>query len=1260
LPYSDPPEQPFQLAFETRQHCSPGWLRLKSHFFARIQAMRAFFTRSSPVARDLPRAIFLLSLSNFHATTLAPSVLLVDSPFSATQWLVASSPSREQKKLSNVSTETKGALCPMKLSITNQGEWTHTKIQSFASRSLLLLLLLLPSAASGGQSVGAWGENTYGELLLPEGLTQVVAVAGGWGHNLALNADGTVTAWGRYADELGYPDGETFLPPANLAGVKAIAAGGRHSLALLSDGTVVAWGDNTYYQTNVPSGLSNVVAIAGGWFNSTALKSDGTVVVWGTAYGDVPAGLSNVVDIAEGEMHTLALKSDGTVVAWGNDTLGQTNVPSGLSDVVAIAAGRYHSLALRSDGTVVGWGQNVFGQTNVPAGLSDAVAIAAGAAHSLALRADGTVIGWGASQSNVNYGQALSPVGLAGVTAIGAGYYCSLAVAFQGPLDVVQNPQSQSVLVGSNITLSVAATGQGPLEYQWFINGQVLTNSSRISGATNADLLISDAQMGDSATYSVLVSNALGSILSPGAVLTVLSPPFYSGQPIQTNAPIGADVLFSFTAQGTTPIYYQWAFDGDAITGATNTVLSLTNLQLSQSGTYTLLASNFFGIALSPPIVLTVTNTPPYFVAQPGNQFRPIFGSAVFSVDVRGPQPMSCQWRFNGVDIPGATNSGLILGPLSYAQAGYYNLIVSNAWGQVSSVKAQLSIAQAIVSTNYLYGYNTNQAFLLQFTNLVQVATTEGSASLGNIVGLRADGSLVQDGPYPAPSLTGVAALAGEGAALEMNGTVARWPMYTVQPTVTLGPSNVAAISGLSPYLLLNSNATVSVLNPPTVTSQPGLSNIVGIAAGYNSKNLAVRADGTVAEWFWSSSPTNIPQGISNVIAVAAGSGGSLALRADGTVAGWDGFAADPFPGASNIVAIAANSPSLLALTADGSVLSGGSSPLEFPCALTNAFAIEVGVYETMGVVLVGDGAPVLTVQPGNQIVSLGGTVWLHARAVGVQPMSYQWQIDGTDIAGATNADLVLTNLSTAEVANYQALVSNAIGSAATRVAQVTVSIPPSPYSLAQALNATNLVWTTSGNLPWFTETDITQDGVAAAQSGHISNSQESVLQTTVTGPGALTFWWKVSSEQDFDFLECFIDTTETAAISGETDWQQQIFPVTSGLHTLKWVYIKDPTISVGLDAGWLDQVAFTPTPNVVMLGAPRIQPGGVLDIGAYTTNGALWPWTSLNGLAIEASSDLIEWTPLTNVTVLQNGALSLSDPDATNSPARFYRLNRQ
>lgn len=88
-----------------------------------------------------------------------------------------------------------------------------------------------------------------------------------------------VSAWGNNAF------GQTNVPPS-LTNVVAIAAGFSHSLALKSDGTVVAWGNNDNGQTNTPPDLSSVVAIAGGWYHSLALKSDGTVASWG-------AGMTN-------------------------------------------------------------------------------------------------------------------------------------------------------------------------------------------------------------------------------------------------------------------------------------------------------------------------------------------------------------------------------------------------------------------------------------------------------------------------------------------------------------------------------------------------------------------------------------------------------------------------------------------------------------------------------------------------------------------------------------------------------------------------------------------------------------------------------------------------------------------------------------------------------------------------------------------------------------------------------------------------------
>ena len=69
----------------------------------------------------------------------------------------------------------------------------------------------------------------------------------------------------------------------------------------------------------------------------------------------------------------------------------------------------------------------------------------------------------------------------------------------------------------------------------------------------------------------------------------------------------------------------------------------------------------------------------------------------------------------------------------------------------------------------------------------------------------------------------------------------------------------------------------------------------------------------------------------------------------------------------------------------------------------------------------------------------------------------------------------------------------------------------PVPMGLAEALDTTGLAWTAGGAAPWFGQTTITHDGVDAARSGFISDSQESFVEAAVTGPGLLNFWWKVS-----------------------------------------------------------------------------------------------------------------------------------------------------
>ena len=193
----------------------------------------------------------------------------------------------------------------------------------------------------------------------------------------------TVLAWGRN-------DYNQTSVPYELSDVMAVAAGGFHSVALKQDGTVVAWGVNNNGQTDVPKGLSGVVAIAAGFDHTVALKQDGTVVGWGWLYPVsnlasgmlyVPAGLRGVEAIATGFMETVALKQDGSVVTWGVNSQYPSFVPKGVTDVISVAAGTYGKYALKQDGTVIGW----IGAAAVPDGLRGVHAISAGRAHTLAV-----------------------------------------------------------------------------------------------------------------------------------------------------------------------------------------------------------------------------------------------------------------------------------------------------------------------------------------------------------------------------------------------------------------------------------------------------------------------------------------------------------------------------------------------------------------------------------------------------------------------------------------------------------------------------------------------------------------------------------------------------------------------------------------------------------------------------------------------------------------------------------------------------------
>jgi alpha-tubulin suppressor-like RCC1 family protein len=429
-----------------------------------------------------------------------------------------------------------------------------------------------------GNMVVAWGLNTSGQTNVPAGLN-ALAIGGGDAHSLALRADGTVAAWGT----AGY--GVTNVP-AIATNLIAISAGATHNLVLNASRKVISWGS----LNSPPANFTNFLAVSSGSAYSLGL-SNGTVAVWGIA--NPPASLTNAVAISAGYVQALALKPGGTLMNWPSGP----SAPPSLTNAVTFASGNGFNLAVQTDGTVTAWGNNSSGQCNVPRGLSNVVAVAAGQTHSLALKSDGTAIAWGGNA----YGQTNIPAGLSNVVAIAAGGYHSLAMV--GSLDpaIVRQPAPLYTNVTGRLLLSVGAVSSQPLAFQW------LTNGTPIPGATNWWLDLPQPLTTQSGSYSVIVSNALGVLTSSDAAVSVLSsPPFFLAQPLSQTNIGGGPLTLSATVGGSPPLAYQWQKDGTAIINATSSALLFSYLTRSNSGVFSVIASNAFGSATSSNAVLRV------------------------------------------------------------------------------------------------------------------------------------------------------------------------------------------------------------------------------------------------------------------------------------------------------------------------------------------------------------------------------------------------------------------------------------------------------------------------------------------------------------------------------------------------------------------------------------------------------------------------------------------------------------------------------
>ena len=354
-------------------------------------------------------------------------------------------------------------------------------------------------------TVVSWGGNLYGEL--GNGTPTLKAIA----------RTGPVTR------RVGGTGNLTPLPVSGLSNVVAVAAGSTHSLALLSDGTVMAWGLNEYGTLGngnvtgpetcegrpcgrVPApvpGLSNAIAISAYGELNLALLADGTVMAWGNAYngqiGDgtgvkdgcacvdhpVPvAGVTGAVAVAAGGEAAAALLADGTVETWGANTSGELGdgsstlgaggcecrAPAPVSTLPAmkrVTMGSAAGFAVRQTGGGMSWGFNEVGQLGnggigsgacecapAPAPVSaplDLQSIEVGSGHGLGLLASGTAVSWGYNET----GQRGD-----GTTGVGNGIPTAIP-GVAGASGVATGNATSFAIVGPAQTLDVTLAGAG-------------------------------------------------------------------------------------------------------------------------------------------------------------------------------------------------------------------------------------------------------------------------------------------------------------------------------------------------------------------------------------------------------------------------------------------------------------------------------------------------------------------------------------------------------------------------------------------------------------------------------------------------------------------------------------------------------------------------------------------------------------------------------------------------------------------------------
>ncbi len=244
----------------------------------------------------------------------------------------------------------------------------------------------------------------------------------------------------------------------------------------------------------------------------------------------------------------------------------------------------------------------------------------------------------------------------------------------------------------SNVIVGKSTLADGSERAFIATNNTMIDLNTQLDASSNSWVLIKAENINDA---GLIVGYGTNNGTLHGFLLTVAgtgAAPNITNQPAPVAVIVSTNATFTVVADGTAPLAYQWRLNTTTnIFGATNATLTITNVQATNAGNYTVVITNNFGSVTSSPAALTV-NFPPSITNPPTPVSVVVSNNATFSVDASGTATLIFQWQINGTNLSFGTGTSLTITNAQATNAGSYTVVITNNFGSITSSPAALTV----------------------------------------------------------------------------------------------------------------------------------------------------------------------------------------------------------------------------------------------------------------------------------------------------------------------------------------------------------------------------------------------------------------------------------------------------------------------------------------------------------------------------------------------------------------------------------------